>query len=61
MSAFLAIGHIAQVVGSDMKTFLDSIMANVKDALTQRGCVSPIYGQFLMVLNVHRPKEKERP
>lgn len=37
--AFLAIGHIAQVVGSDMKTFLEPIMANVKEAFTQRGYV----------------------
>lgn len=38
-AAFLAIGHIAQVVGSDMKTFLEPIMANVKEAFTQRGYV----------------------
>ncbi|KAF8309257.1 phosphatidylinositol 3-kinase [Clavulina sp. PMI_390] len=35
--SFLAIGHIAQVVGSDMKPFLEPIMANVKEAFGQRG------------------------
>ncbi|KAG6820409.1 hypothetical protein H0H93_000916 [Arthromyces matolae] len=35
--AFLAIGHTASAVGSDMKPFLDSIMAFVKQGLQVRG------------------------
>ncbi|KAG9023396.1 phosphatidylinositol kinase- protein kinase tor1, partial [Tulasnella sp. UAMH 9824] len=35
--AFEAIGHVASAVGSDMKVFLEPIMANVKDAFTARG------------------------
>ena len=60
-SAFLAIGHIAQVVGSDMKPFLDSIMANVKDALIQRGCVSLLIYAVSNTLNARRPQKEERP
>lgn len=44
--AFLAIGHIAQVVGSEMKTFLEGIMANVKEALQQRGCGLSLFSLF---------------
>ncbi|KAH8093828.1 FAT-domain-containing protein [Cristinia sonorae] len=35
--AFIAIGHVATAVGSEMKTFLDSIMAQIKLGLQQRG------------------------
>ncbi|KAH7890784.1 phosphatidylinositol 3-kinase [Phlebopus sp. FC_14] len=35
--AFIAIGHTATAVGSDMKPFLDSIMAQIKLGLQQRG------------------------
>ncbi|KAG6841465.1 hypothetical protein C0991_010890 [Blastosporella zonata] len=35
--AFLAIGHTANSVGSDMKPFLDSIMAFIKQGLQGRG------------------------
>lgn len=35
--AFEAIGHIAGAVGSEMKTFLDPIMANIKEGLQQKG------------------------
>ncbi|KAI6023936.1 hypothetical protein PISMIDRAFT_679672 [Pisolithus microcarpus 441] len=35
--AFIAIGHIAAAVGSDMKPFLDSIMLQIKRGLQQRG------------------------
>ncbi|KAI0792169.1 FAT-domain-containing protein [Abortiporus biennis] len=35
--AYIAIGHVATAVTSDMKTFLDSIMSSIKQALQQRG------------------------
>ncbi|THH30677.1 hypothetical protein EUX98_g3507 [Antrodiella citrinella] len=35
--AFIAIGHVANAVGSEMKTFLDSIMLQIKQGLQQRG------------------------
>jgi serine/threonine-protein kinase mTOR len=35
--AFIAIGHIAKAVGSDMKPFLDSVMQQVKLGLQNRG------------------------
>ena len=35
--AFIAIGHVATAVGSEMKTFLDSIMGQIKLGLQQRG------------------------
>ncbi|KAF9223956.1 phosphatidylinositol 3-kinase [Gyrodon lividus] len=35
--AFIAIGHTAAAVGSDMKPFLDSIMLQIKSGLQQRG------------------------
>jgi hypothetical protein len=38
--AFIAIGHTATAVGSDMKPFLDSIMAQIKFGLQARGYVS---------------------
>ena len=34
--AFIAIGHTATAVASDMKPFLDSIMAQVKEGLQNR-------------------------
>ena len=37
VEAFIAIGHIAKAVGSDMKPFLDSIMQQVKFGLQNRG------------------------
>ena len=37
LEAFIAIGHIAKAVGSDMKPFLDSIMQQVKLGLQNRG------------------------
>ncbi|KZT51925.1 phosphatidylinositol 3-kinase [Calocera cornea HHB12733] len=36
-AAFLAIGHIAQGVTSEMKAFLDQIVAAIKDCLQQHG------------------------
>lgn len=33
--AFIAIGHVARAVGSEMKTFLDSIMSHIKTGLQQ--------------------------
>ncbi|KAH9990569.1 FAT-domain-containing protein [Russula vinacea] len=39
--AFIAIGHIAKAVGSDMKPFLDSIMQQVKLGLQNRGKKAP--------------------
>ncbi|KAI0272361.1 atypical/PIKK/FRAP protein kinase [Gloeopeniophorella convolvens] len=39
--AFIAIGHIAKAVGSDMKPFLDSIMQQVKIGLQNRGKKAP--------------------
>jgi FKBP12-rapamycin complex-associated protein len=39
MTAFIAIGHTGTAVGSEMKSFLDSIMAQIKLGLQQRGCV----------------------
>lgn len=38
-SAFIAIGHTATAVGSDMKPFLDSIMMQIKLGLQGRGYV----------------------
>ncbi|KAF8519025.1 phosphatidylinositol 3-kinase [Hysterangium stoloniferum] len=35
--AYIAIGHVAGAVGSEMKPFLDSIMHNIKMALQMRG------------------------
>ena len=35
--AFIAIGHVATAVGSEMKPFLESIMAHVKLGLQSRG------------------------
>ena len=35
--AFIAIGHVAVAVGSEMKPFLESIMAHVKLGLQSRG------------------------
>ncbi|OJT05171.1 Phosphatidylinositol 3-kinase tor1 [Trametes pubescens] len=35
--AFIAIGHVATAVGSDMKPFLESIMAYIKQSLLLRG------------------------
>ncbi|KAG8958873.1 phosphatidylinositol kinase- protein kinase tor1 [Tulasnella sp. 419] len=35
--AFVAIGHVAAAVGSDMKGFLEPIMASIKEGLQQRG------------------------
>ncbi|KIJ55748.1 hypothetical protein M422DRAFT_24274 [Sphaerobolus stellatus SS14] len=35
--AYIAIGHVAAAVGSEMKPFLDSIMHNIKLALQMRG------------------------
>ncbi|KAJ8079507.1 phosphatidylinositol kinase- protein kinase tor1 [Marasmius tenuissimus] len=35
--AFIAIGHTATAVGSDMKTFLESIMEHIKSGLSGRG------------------------
>lgn len=37
VEAFIAIGHIAKAVGSDMKPFLDSVMQQVKLGLQNRG------------------------
>ncbi|TFY65865.1 hypothetical protein EVG20_g5221 [Dentipellis fragilis] len=39
--AFIAIGHVATAVGSDMKPFLDSIMAQIKLGLQNRGKRAP--------------------
>ncbi|KAI0064021.1 atypical/PIKK/FRAP protein kinase [Artomyces pyxidatus] len=39
--AFIAIGHVATAVGSDMKPFLDSIMAQIKTGLQNRGKKAP--------------------
>ncbi|KAI0040710.1 atypical/PIKK/FRAP protein kinase [Auriscalpium vulgare] len=39
--AFIAIGHVASAVGSDMKPFLDSIMAQIKLGLQNRGKKAP--------------------
>lgn len=35
--AFEAIGHVAAAVGSDMKAFLDPLMANIKEGLQLKG------------------------
>ncbi|EKM51709.1 uncharacterized protein PHACADRAFT_262011 [Phanerochaete carnosa HHB-10118-sp] len=35
--AFIAIGHVASAVGSEMKPFLDSIMHHIKQGLQMRG------------------------
>ena len=39
-AAFIAIGHIAAAVGSEMKTFLEPLMSNIKEALRSRGYVN---------------------
>jgi hypothetical protein len=38
--AFISVGHVAAAVGSEMKTFLDPIMANIKEGLLMRGLVA---------------------
>jgi len=48
--AFIAIGHTATAVGSDMKPFLDSIMAQIKLGLQARGCV--IYRLYSAVVEI---------
>ena len=35
--AFIAIGHVAKAVGSDMKGFLEQIMEQIKLGLQARG------------------------
>ncbi|PSR71034.1 hypothetical protein PHLCEN_2v13082 [Hermanssonia centrifuga] len=35
--AFIAIGHVASAVGSEMKPFLDSVMTHIKQGLQMRG------------------------
>ena len=35
--AFIAIGHTATAIGSDMKPFLDEIMMQIKQGLQGRG------------------------
>ncbi len=37
--AFIAIGHVATSVGSDMKSFLEPIMDHIKQGLQMRGYV----------------------
>lgn len=45
--AFIAIGHVASAVGSDMKSFLESIMYHVKLGLQMRGfVVFPLHSTF---------------
>ncbi|KAI0036252.1 armadillo-type protein [Vararia minispora EC-137] len=39
--AFIATGHVATAVGSDMKPFLESIMAHIKTGLQKRGKKAP--------------------
>ena len=45
--AFIAIGHVATAVGSDMKPFLESIMMHVKMGLQSRGCV-PVSHRYMI-------------
>ena len=40
--AFIAIGHVAKAVGSDMKAFLEQIMEQIKLGLQARGYVHKI-------------------
>lgn len=37
--AFIAIGHTASAIESDIKPFLESIMSHIKTGLQNRGCV----------------------
>lgn len=37
LQAFIAIGHTASAIGSDIKPFLESIMAHIKTGLQNRG------------------------
>ena len=37
-TAFIAIGHVATAMGSDMKPFLEPIMVHIKQGLQMRGC-----------------------
>ena len=39
-TAFIAIGHVASAVGSEMQPFLDSIMFHIKAGLQMRGYVT---------------------
>ena len=38
--AFIAIGHTATAVGSEMKQFLEPVMNQIKHGLQMRGCVT---------------------
>ena len=46
LSAFVAIGHTATAVGSDMKPFLDSVMTQIKIGLQGRGWVFALWPPF---------------
>lgn len=37
--AFVAIGHVASAVGSEIKQFLEQIMVHIKEGLQQHGYV----------------------
>jgi serine/threonine-protein kinase mTOR len=61
--AFIAIGHTATAVGSDMKPFLDSIMSQVKDGLQNRWCVTlqPTVTVTLRDVNRKKNSPSEEP
>lgn len=49
--AYIAIGHVAGAVGSDMKLFLEAIMTNIKQALQMRGYALTVFSVSFKVLN----------
>lgn len=55
--AFIAIGHVATSVGSEMKKFLEPIMDNIKQSLQMRGYVRNLCQTFASVLINLQEKE----
>lgn len=49
--AFIAIGHVATAVGSDMKPFLENIMAQIKSGLENRGSVYPSLSLAIVLIS----------
>lgn len=55
--AFIALGHVATAVGSDMKPFLETIMTHVKQGLSMKGYANRSSGaEGLSTNREHRKK-----
>jgi FKBP12-rapamycin complex-associated protein len=60
--AFVAIGHTATAVGSDMKPFLDSIMLQIKLGLQGRGFVFAMFRvSYFLITNRRKNAPSEEP